>query len=775
MKKSWLILFVTVCLLSLWSCGFCEHSPGNAGKAFTDVVLLTSTDMHGKCWHTNLLTGTPEKNNMLSLATAVYRFREKYGAEQTILIDNGDLFEGTPVSETQLAAITAGESQDPPAMALCLKEIGYDAFVLGNHEFNFDWDVMSSAYRYLEENGIAVLAANIFRDGRDEEHEAGSNAFTPWITKTITVNGHGHKIGILGLENTDISRWDLPSRYPGLRFNHPENTTCSIVVEAEPCLARMREEGCEFIIVSYHSGLGNEDKPLAFGENTTNQGLRLIHGTRDIDLLILGHDHTSGYSNNYYPNALGRNILVVNGGGQQLTKTIIRFRENSAGELVWNLTDSSNVDLGSYEPDSELETLIAPYAALASDVVNTPFGTASGIWDGSTDYYTRQTNTADLVSAALIEIPSRLLRNRYADPAATGITNLDHLDVDMSMSSILVSGQYVVQPGGLSLRDIYRIYRFPNSAMVIPMRGSQIRAVMEENASKRLTARLLNGEPCFYSVGDDNTHLIFGGLNFDYDLSRPDGERVLISDFSNGRPFRDDDLYLVTVNNFLLGNDRCGLRIFSEEDALWAQEEDHVQDLIAAYINEHSAKNELTPALFPWRWSVTCSDDPQPSQPDRHKAAARWVSTPEDGHTYMLRQEADGRTLTGSAAGDGLSGAVCPASGDVIPAPLDPNTLRFTLHALPDGSVALVDAGGRYLTATTGGGLELTDKIADDRLSLWLLRQVSGGWCLICAGTADSPAPKALQFYGNRFTTFEISSSGSFVFNFYEITDGQTK
>ena len=128
--------------------------------------------------------------------------------------------------------------------------------MLGNHEFNYPWEVMYPNYLWLEENGVPVLAANICYDGSLEGTEPGGQVFTPYVTETISVNGHEHKIGILRLENCDIFRWDLPINYPGLQFVHPGNESSSMAEEALLYLPRMKEEGCEFIIVSYHGGQG---------------------------------------------------------------------------------------------------------------------------------------------------------------------------------------------------------------------------------------------------------------------------------------------------------------------------------------------------------------------------------------------------------------------------------------------------------------------------------------------------------------------------------------
>lgn len=87
---------------------------------YTDVAILSTTDMHGKCWDTNVLTGSPQGSSMLRVSSAVSQIREAYGEENVLLVDNGDLFQGTPVSQIQLLRSSAGESTDPLAMALCL-------------------------------------------------------------------------------------------------------------------------------------------------------------------------------------------------------------------------------------------------------------------------------------------------------------------------------------------------------------------------------------------------------------------------------------------------------------------------------------------------------------------------------------------------------------------------------------------------------------------------------------------------------------------------------
>lgn len=59
------------------------------------VAVLSTTDMHGKCWHTDLLTDAPVTNSMLSVSTAVRGILEAYGG-WNILCTGTDMPGSTP-------------------------------------------------------------------------------------------------------------------------------------------------------------------------------------------------------------------------------------------------------------------------------------------------------------------------------------------------------------------------------------------------------------------------------------------------------------------------------------------------------------------------------------------------------------------------------------------------------------------------------------------------------------------------------------------------------
>ena len=769
MKQRTQVFLFFVCV-ALWLA--CLSTVVYAEGVSTELVVLSTTDMHGKCWETNLLTGGKVTQNMLRVSTAVQQIRDAYGLEHVILIDDGDLFQGTPISEEHL--LRSGHPEgEPEAMALCLAEIGYDAMVLGNHEFNYPWATMCRVYDWLEERGVRVLAANACYDGTDGVHQRGENAFGTYIVREVAVNGHSHKVGILGLENTDITHWDVPANYPGIRFAHPDNVNYDQSQEAARYIAQMREDGCEIIIVSYHGGLGNADEELAFGLNSDNQGLRIIQNTEGIDLLILGHDHSNAYSCTTAMDKAGRKVPIVNGGGQELTKTVFRLTEDAHGGLICELAETENLSLANFQPDPDLQEKIRPYAELADAALDLPVGELTGEWDGYEEFYTVQSDTIDLISAAVMAIGTERMQEKFGQSgleALQAATGLDHLDVDASFTSP-VNGGYIPRKGPISTREVYRLYRFANNQLILPMYGRDILAVLEENASQRLTCRVLRGTPYFLMTNDPFTNIICGGVNFRYDMSKPSGERVLIDSFANGRPFQLDALYLVAVNNYILGNEQCGLRSFSSEDALWSQLEEGnegtIQDIIKEYIAQETERvGGLSPEAFNWRWSIIYSEDPAAMPAYEGRTVAVLADRPQDGNVYVLYNEAQGCTLTDHSHSDGMGVAEIDSYGDALVDALPDDALIFTAHEAEEGLLLFTDQDGRYLTCGESSGLSLTDAPADGRLSLWQLVEADGGYYVKSVGAGNS---QALQCFGGRVTTYQLAPAGLFLFNFYEV------
>ena len=89
-----------ICMLALLV-GITPLSLTASAAEVGEFTVLSTTDMHGRCWDTNVLNDVKTTNSMLNVATAVAGIRAE--KENVILLDNGDTYQGTPVSSYQLS------------------------------------------------------------------------------------------------------------------------------------------------------------------------------------------------------------------------------------------------------------------------------------------------------------------------------------------------------------------------------------------------------------------------------------------------------------------------------------------------------------------------------------------------------------------------------------------------------------------------------------------------------------------------------------------------
>ena len=180
-------------------------------------------------------------------------------------------------------------------------------------------------------------------------------------------------------------------------------------------------------------------------------------------------------------------MLVVNGGGRELTKTVFAVTKDSI-----TVKSTENINLRSYASDTDLLEKIKPYADLASEYVSAVAGQAVGTWDSETNYYLKQSNTMDLIQTAQMFEGTKHLAEKYdTDEKKQALyekTGLDHIDVDMSSTSVVVNGKYHVENDSITMKDIYRMYRYDNNLYLLALTGQQIKDILEQNASTRLEA-----------------------------------------------------------------------------------------------------------------------------------------------------------------------------------------------------------------------------------------------------------------------------------------------
>lgn len=233
-----------------------------------DVVRLTfihTTDLHGHILPTTDYDGRPDLGGLARCATQIERWRGDN--PNSLLLDIGDLYQGT-----QFALGDQGRS-----MIDLLNLLRYDAWVVGNHEF--DWGI-EPFLQAVERSAMPVLAANTLLQGKSAGEFADPHhpfaKIQPFILKEIA----GIKLAIIGLTTPGMAFWFLPRFTEGIGFQDP-------IEPARAAIRHVKSLGADAIVLAGHMGL----KDRTGGDDFANRAMSLTAEFPEVAVYIAGHTH----------------------------------------------------------------------------------------------------------------------------------------------------------------------------------------------------------------------------------------------------------------------------------------------------------------------------------------------------------------------------------------------------------------------------------------------------------------------------------------------------
>ncbi len=163
------------------------------GTGETHITIIGTSDTHGNIWgysYEDMKESTGD--GLARVSTYVNQVRAEN--PNTILVDAGDTIQGTIMTDDLYSKDTANH----PVPA-ALNYMKYDAWTLGNHEFNFGVDKLQSI---IDQADMPVLAANI--KNADGSYFTGAGY-------TIVERG-GVNVAIIGVDTPNIPAGTAPSR-----------------------------------------------------------------------------------------------------------------------------------------------------------------------------------------------------------------------------------------------------------------------------------------------------------------------------------------------------------------------------------------------------------------------------------------------------------------------------------------------------------------------------------------------------------------------------------
>ena len=215
------------------------------------ISVIHTTDLHGHVLPTLDYGGRADLGGFARCATQIALWRE--GNPNSLLIDVGDVYQGTQFSLNDQGA----------SMIDLFNLLRYDAWIIGNHEFDWGMEPFLHASRRSE---MPVLAANV----------TGATRIQPFLLKEIG----GIRLAIVGLTTPGMPYWFLPRFTEGLRFEDP-------VDAARRAVRQAKSLGVDAIILAGHMGL----KEQTGGDDFANRAISLTAEFPEAAVFIAGHTH----------------------------------------------------------------------------------------------------------------------------------------------------------------------------------------------------------------------------------------------------------------------------------------------------------------------------------------------------------------------------------------------------------------------------------------------------------------------------------------------------
>ena len=568
--------------------------------ATVDLRIMETSDLHSNMMDFDYYKDTPtDKFGLVRTATLIAQARQQ--ATNSVLVDNGDLIQGSPLGD--YIASKGLKAGDVHPVYLAMNTLGYSVGNIGNHEFNYGLDYLKKA---LAGAKFPYVNANLI------DAATGKPLLTPYLIEKKEVKDrdgktHTLNIGYIGFVPPQVIVWDKANLQGKVRVD-------DITETAKKWVPEMRKAGADIVVAIPHSGLSGEPYK-ALAENSVYY-LSQVPG---IDAIMFGHAHAVFPSDDFaaikgadikqgtlngipavMPGQWGDHLGIVD---LQLTNDQGKWQVTQARAEARPIFDKATKKSLAAE-DANLVNVLSEAHKGTRTFVSQPIGKAS---DSMYSFLAlvQDDPTVQIVNNA---------QTAYTRHFIQGDPDLADLPVLSAAAPFKVGGRkndpasYVeVEKGELTLRNAADLYLYPNTLVVLKVTGKEVKEWLECSAGQfnqidphsSRPQKLINWDG-FRTYNFD----VIDGVNYQIDVSQParyDGECTLINSKASrirdltyqGKPIDPDATFLVATNNYrAYGGKFAGT---GERHIAFASP-DQNQAILAAYIStETRQQGEVKP------------------------------------------------------------------------------------------------------------------------------------------------------------------------------------
>ena len=605
--------------------------------------FLVTSDLHGQIFatdYTQAYANSGTYSRGLTRVSSYIKEQKAIYGDNLYVVDMGDTFQGAPL--TYYYAFNKPEVKDPAILAF--RSIGYDMWIVGNHEFNYGLEILNRQMAYAVSEGdenekqLTICLAN-YLDAATNSDEAKDWAtwkgYAPYVIKDF----EGIKVAIIGFGNPNVPKWDVPANWEGIYF-------ANIIETYKHYEAEMLEQA-DMIVVVAHSGTDSDP-----GSDFMKE---LVESTNTIAFAFSGHEHKNTITN--VENSDGKTIPILSPYTKARRIAQVKVSKVGAGEIT---IEPTLVNMEGYKLDEDLAALLQPYETDTwENYMLQPIGQALGDYPAA-DLGTKPSAFMDLINT--VQTWGAYDRGGVNTPD----NDKDDEPAMLSISAPLTSGSNanLISEGPIVLGDMFGLYRFENWFYQITMSGEEVHQWLEFAATKIQVdgagnPYVTNGDLTYYDV------IMGDGFHYDIDVSLPEGERVINMTYQ-GQPVAADQEFTVVVNNYryngggnyvnwlnahgceFIANDPDRIIYSTQFDMIQGEDEGQARALLVSYIKWQTQENGGITPFITSDWTV--QNGYVPPEPPAQEAYYVKVTNSADltAGKYLIVYEADAVAMDGS-------------------------------------------------------------------------------------------------------------------------------
>ncbi len=523
-----------------------------------NITILGTSDLHGTFVPWDYATDTANMAGSLSqIATQVQKVRAQQ--PNVILVDAGDTIQGNFVE-------TFKNDKTSP-MILGFNALNYDVWVLGNHEFDFGLNVLSTS---LDQFNGTALAGNIF-------WESGK----PYLPAYKIVERQGVKIGIIGMDTPMTAEFAKGTdRVKGLNFTDPVGAVKTVIQQIH--------DKVDAIVLVAHMGIDNENQRPGTGVGD------IARGNPELAAIVAGHMHVK------VDKEVINGVIVTEPDkyGRALSRIDLQFEQQN-GKYVLINKDSYTYSIKDVDSDRKMEDIYEPYHNTLRANANRPIAQLLGhdLVPQDAVKGIPQVHVQDTGISALFQEASR----HYAPKAQVIALQIDNDRPKMNV-------------GTISAKDIAFNYQYAGGEITVyQLTGKALKKYMEWSAD--YFNQLQDGDVTYsfnpqrraskYSTND-----FFDGVTYTIDLTKPAGQRITDLKMNNGTPVTDDMPIRLGMNSYRMGHltqkggvlEGMQFPVLSDTKVEYGEEAGTIRNLTIRYLTE--VKKGQYEGTVPQRWKL---------------------------------------------------------------------------------------------------------------------------------------------------------------------------